>query len=52
MSLINLEFIIIDGLHDRISFLAKLREERDVVHIVIIDVLNQVWLDHATRDGV
>lgn len=52
LRLINLEFIIIHGLHNAVRFLAELREEANIVHIVIVDVLDEVRLDHAIRNRV
>ena len=52
LGLVDLEFVIIHSLHDAVSLLAELREEADVMHIVIVNVLDQVGFYHATSDRV
>lgn len=52
LSLVNLEFQVIHRLHDSVSFLPQLRQKAYIMHIVVVNILDQIWLNHATRNRV
>lgn len=52
LGLVNLVLDVVDRLHYPICLLPELREEADVLHVAVVDVLDQVGLNHAVGDGV
>ena len=52
LSLVDLVFQVIYVLHYPVRLLPQLGQERDILQVVVVHVLDQVGLDHAAGDRV
>ena len=52
LCLIYLVLNVVDVLHYAVSFLLQLSQKANVLHVVVVDVRDQIRFDHSVGNGV
>jgi hypothetical protein len=52
LGLVDLILQIVNSLHDAVGLIFELLKEANVLHVIVVHILDHLWLNHSVRDRV